>query len=601
MRKKFGIERKIVLLVVVLLMITATAIIFLNRFYYLRDMRSQMVEYRLPLVSDTALSAVVSKVLVVSDALRMQSLNPYFLQWLREGEPESGDETVYRLMESVIAAYGTLGANFVSDHTHKYLDVLENQRYLREVTDADTWFTAFRDSKRPVGITIYVGDKVWGTKAFINQRVELDGEWRGLLSVSIDLQEMVDELNGMKVGERGAAFILNDQGVIRFIRDSEKIDKPVAIISSEYEKRWADITRSDTYSLSYQDGSDTRLAEIRRIPVLDWFLVCEVSEEELSAQVRRSIVTTAGLSAILLGIGIVAGVLFARSITRPLNRITAGITGDADRMADCAGSIADASSALDAGARLQESTVDATSASLKEMAEAIRRSAENADDAKQLMRESDGHVQTGFDAIKRMTEAMGKINHSSGEIGNILKTIESIAFQTNLLALNAAVEASRAGEAGKGFAVVADEVRNLAQRSAQASQDTAALIAETVARVADGDRIVADLNGKFTAIIDSLNRVAGIIDRIGDAAGEQSAGIDAITGSMNRLDENSGATAKQSADMTGTSTDMSEIVAHLRQNIDELHAILGKGAETTTRALALRGRGGPGSSHGNRF
>ena len=69
-----------------------------------------------------------------------------------------------------------------------------------------------------------------------------------------------------------------------------------------------------------------------------------------------------------------------------------------------------------------------------------------------------------------------RLGESSQEIGEIVELISDITEQTNVLALNAAIQAASAGEAGRGFSVVAEEVQRLAERSADATRQIAALV-----------------------------------------------------------------------------------------------------------------------------
>ncbi len=574
----FGVEQKIVILIIGLLLVTSTVIIVLNRYAFQEGMHTQLVDFQLPLVSDTALSTVITEIQTVSDALELSSRNPFFLNWLRAGEPETGDETIYQQASSIIETYGTLGANYVSARTKKYLDVLEGQRHLRHVRGPkeDPWFYGFRDSGAQLNIVIYVNDPIWGTKAFINRRVEVDGEFRGLLSASIDLEEMRDALSKMKVGQEGTAFVVNENGLIRFSEKNEKIGKQIETINSVYQNKWDQIKKTDGFIFSYQDNNTERIAITRHIPLLDWYLICEVSENEFGASMRRSTLITLSISAAFLFFGSLIGVCFARTITKPLNSVAIGLVGDANSMAECAHEVSTASSSLDAGATSQQAAVEATTSSLKDMSNIITRNMESARETEQIMRTSDQNLTAGFEAITNMHGAMDKIGDSSEKIRNIIKTIEDVAFQTNLLALNASVEAARAGEAGQGFAVVADEVRNLAQRSANSVRETTALIEETTSRVSDGLTIAADMENKFKAVMDSIAALRQIVERIGQSTSEQSEAVENINTAMTQVDKSSTNTAHEVHSMTGISANMVEVVESLRVNIQTLDGLLAK-------------------------
>ncbi|MDY0241553.1 MAG: methyl-accepting chemotaxis protein [Rhodospirillaceae bacterium] len=119
-------------------------------------------------------------------------------------------------------------------------------------------------------------------------------------------------------------------------------------------------------------------------------------------------------------------------------------------------------------------------------------------------------------------DAIGSLSSAVEKIGDVIHFINDIASETNLLALNATIEAARAGDAGKGFAVVAGEVKNLANQTAQATQNIEAQVRD----IQDKTRsTVTDIHGIGGVIKD----VQGISAMVASAVEEQSAATQEIS------------------------------------------------------------------------
>ncbi|WP_130538288.1 methyl-accepting chemotaxis protein [Thiomicrorhabdus indica] len=219
----------------------------------------------------------------------------------------------------------------------------------------------------------------------------------------------------------------------------------------------------------------------------------------------------------------------------------------------------------------QAASIEETAASMEELMQTIRNTAEESTVATQLGEKTKNHVERGSEIVDQTLSAMNQISEASQKIADIVQLIESIAFQTNLLALNASVESARAGEHGRGFAVVAGEVRALAQRSAEASNQIKQLVGQNLSMVEQGQKLTDESANSFHEINQNIMQLVNIVTQISAAASQEMNSVEQVNQAISQLDqftqENaalSDQTAQLSHSMTERANELSSAISSIR-------------------------------------
>jgi methyl-accepting chemotaxis protein len=226
-----------------------------------------------------------------------------------------------------------------------------------------------------------------------------------------------------------------------------------------------------------------------------------------------------------------------KDMNEKLSSLVGEVRSGTDTIATASGQIAAGNQDLSSRTEQQASSLEETAASMEELTSTVKQNAENARQANQLATSASSVAARGGHVVSQVVGTMSAINVSSRKIVDIIGVIDSIAFQTNILALNAAVEAARAGEQGRGFAVVAAEVRSLAQRSAAAAKEIKTLIGDSVEKVEEGSKQVAEAGSTMNEIVQSAQRVTDIMAEISAASQEQNTGIAQINQAIAQMDQ----------------------------------------------------------------
>jgi methyl-accepting chemotaxis protein len=230
------------------------------------------------------------------------------------------------------------------------------------------------------------------------------------------------------------------------------------------------------------------------------------------------------------------GIAFNR-MTDSLRKLVSEVRGSVDHVSSASSQIVQGNLDLSSRTEQQASSLEQTAASMEEFTSSMQSNSDATKEAVDYVRNASLIAQRGGEVVNKVVDTMAEIENSSNKINDIIGVIDGIAFQTNILALNAAVEAARAGEQGRGFAVVASEVRNLAQRSATAAKEIKGLIQESVSKVGEGSRLVADAGQTMANIVEGVQSVTEIMNRISNSTLEQSSGVNQINQAVGQLDQ----------------------------------------------------------------